>query len=305
MNARQPGWYPDPFQRFAQRYHDGQDWTEHVADLQGTQLRDVAPLDSGAGAGSSAGGTTGTGGSGGPGGTPGSGAPPTVAAWQQPSSSSSWQAPSPSTATGQPNAGASAGSPSQTSWQSQSTSAWSATAGEGGPTAAASRGARDFLGPILAVLGALGVILGLFALDWLSLDDDGGTRSEVKDALDFVDDAGGSPNVLSTTFFSFGWIIGLVVTALAVVAALARPTALRIVAGVLAVVLALWALFGWLNFNAYLNNDANNAALGFNQDFSLSIGGWLTVIGFLLLAAGAFLGGRLIGGPKRSSSPSS
>src|SRR5262245_4806711 len=44
MNSMQPGWYPDPFGRFARRYHDGRAWTEHVADQQGTQLRDAAPV---------------------------------------------------------------------------------------------------------------------------------------------------------------------------------------------------------------------------------------------------------------------
>lgn len=33
-------WHPDPTGRFAQRYHDGQNWTDHVADASGTQQSD-------------------------------------------------------------------------------------------------------------------------------------------------------------------------------------------------------------------------------------------------------------------------
>ncbi len=29
---QQPGWFPDPYGRFQRRYHDGVEWTEHVAD---------------------------------------------------------------------------------------------------------------------------------------------------------------------------------------------------------------------------------------------------------------------------------
>ena len=35
-----PGWYPDPFTRFPQRYFDGTAWTEHVLDTTGTQSFD-------------------------------------------------------------------------------------------------------------------------------------------------------------------------------------------------------------------------------------------------------------------------
>lgn len=39
-------WHPDPTGRFAQRYHDGQAWTDHVVDAAGAQQTDaVAPAD--------------------------------------------------------------------------------------------------------------------------------------------------------------------------------------------------------------------------------------------------------------------
>lgn len=41
MSQVSPGWYRDPSGRFAQRYHDGSRWTEHVADAQGNRDTDV------------------------------------------------------------------------------------------------------------------------------------------------------------------------------------------------------------------------------------------------------------------------
>lgn len=35
-----PGWYPDSTGRYAQRYYDGQQWTDHVANAQGSQSVD-------------------------------------------------------------------------------------------------------------------------------------------------------------------------------------------------------------------------------------------------------------------------
>jgi hypothetical protein len=40
MSQVSPGWYPDPSGRFAQRYHDGTRWTEHVADAGGQRSTD-------------------------------------------------------------------------------------------------------------------------------------------------------------------------------------------------------------------------------------------------------------------------
>ena len=41
MSQVSPGWYPDPSGRFAQRFHDGSRWTEHVADAQGNRDTDA------------------------------------------------------------------------------------------------------------------------------------------------------------------------------------------------------------------------------------------------------------------------
>ena len=41
MSQVSPGWYRDPSGRFAQRYHDGSRWTEHVADAHGNRDTDA------------------------------------------------------------------------------------------------------------------------------------------------------------------------------------------------------------------------------------------------------------------------
>ena len=33
-------WHPDPYGRYAMRYHDGREWTEHVVDGDNRQLVD-------------------------------------------------------------------------------------------------------------------------------------------------------------------------------------------------------------------------------------------------------------------------
>lgn len=41
------GWYQDPTGRFAQRYHDGSQWTQYVAGVGGQQGTDPSPVDLG------------------------------------------------------------------------------------------------------------------------------------------------------------------------------------------------------------------------------------------------------------------
>lgn len=40
MSQVTPGWYPDPSGRFAQRYHDGSQWTGYVVDIHGQRYSD-------------------------------------------------------------------------------------------------------------------------------------------------------------------------------------------------------------------------------------------------------------------------
>lgn len=281
MSSMQPGWYPDPFGRFARRYHDGRAWTEHVADQQGTQLSDAAPLASQTQV------------------MPAQSAPagyqqpaPGGGAWQQPGAPAggSWGQPGAAQPAQQPY-----GQPGQQGWGQTAT-------GYAAPgTAGTSAGISGFLGAIIAGVGALLVFIGVLALDWYELAGEGANRSDVSDFVDSIKDIGGDPNVLSSTFFSFGWILALLVALAAVGAALMKPTALRIAGAAASGVMLLWTLFGWLNLKAYATNDSNAAVLG-TSDLSLSIGGWLTVFGFVLLGVGAFIGGKL-GGPSTSAPP--
>lgn len=50
MTQTTPGWYPDPNGRYAQRYHDGTNWTEHVADAAGNRTTDPQGTATGTGA---------------------------------------------------------------------------------------------------------------------------------------------------------------------------------------------------------------------------------------------------------------
>ena len=38
--SAEPAWKPDPYGRYAMRWFDGGEWTEHVVDGNGTQLVD-------------------------------------------------------------------------------------------------------------------------------------------------------------------------------------------------------------------------------------------------------------------------
>ncbi len=307
MNMYQPGWYPDPYGRFARRYHDGRAWTEHVADLQGTQARDAVPVagtsststlgpDAGStvtfGPGTTGGtslgtGTTGSGATTGGATTGGAPGEATSGGWAQPSVG--WQAP-----TGRPPTTGFA-PPGEQLWTTPgATAVWPTTAAP--PETAAARRGAAWLGPLLAVAGAVLVVVGLLGLKWL----DGSNRSDVGTYIkNIVDERNANPNVLSETWFRWGWVVGLVAGALALVAAFSANRVARIVGALLALLAALWALFGWLNFHAYLNNDSNNAALDLNRNISLREGGWLTVLGFLLLAVGALVGGPLGRGRRR------
>jgi hypothetical protein len=246
MNSMQPGWYPDPFGRFARRYHDGRAWTEHVADQQGTQLSDAAPV---------------SGQLGGPG--PGF-ERPAAPQWQQPAPQPQWS------------------QPAQPTWTQQPAQ----------PVVTTGPGISAFIGVIIAGVGGLLVLLGLFALDWLKVAGQSGNRSDVADLIDFIKDLGGDPNILSNTFFSFGWIIAILVALGAVAASLFKLQALRIAVAAVVGLVFLWTLFGWLNFNAYLSNDSNAQALSIDST-SLLIGGWVTLLGLAACAVGAVIGGPL------------
>lgn len=283
MSSMQPGWYPDPFGRFARRYHDGRAWTEHVADQQGTQLSDAAPLASQTQAPSA----------------------PATSSYQPPAAGGgAWQQPAaaPGGSWGQPGGGYSQPAPPAYGQPGQQGWGQTATGYAGAPAASrASAGISGFLGVITAGVGALLVLIGVLALDWYKLAGEGANRGDVSDFVDGIKDLGGDPNVLSSTFFSFGWILALLVAVGAVVAALMKPTALRIAGAALSGVMLLWTLFGWLNLKAYATNDSNAAVLG-TGDLSLGIGGWVTLIGFVLLGVGAFIGGPL-GGRTTAAAP--
>jgi hypothetical protein len=93
MSQVSPGWYPDPSGKFAQRYHDGTRWTEHVADASGNRNVDSPDAPGGAAPGGyggqagAAGAAGAAGGYGGQGGGAGYGQQPADQGWSSGGSS--------------------------------------------------------------------------------------------------------------------------------------------------------------------------------------------------------------------------
>jgi hypothetical protein len=317
MSQVSPGWYPDPSGRFAQRYHDGTRWTEHVADAGGQRSVDnpegqPAPAANPYGSEQQASGQAW-------GAQAGYGQQP-----QQQSSGEGWPAQG-----GQPGYGQAAdqgygqqgygqqgyGQPSGQGWpaaggQQSSGQGWPAGGGQQGygqqgygqqgygqqpggfgqPAygyGAPSSGAfTPTIGLIVGAVGGLLVLLSLFVLDFLKVS--GGGFSETVSLGDANGD--GTPAQLDL-YSSLGRILGLLVVAAAILAILKLPQIpqlnnipnLPIIAAAVCGVFALWHLLAMFA--------KPDAPAGFDIDISTSpaIGAWLGLIGWIGLAAGQFL----------------
>jgi hypothetical protein len=213
MANHSPGWYPDALGRYAQRYYDGNAWTEHVADAAGN--RGIDPVQ-GAAAPASSGGF----------------APPASSAVGGPGAPGSTSAPS--AATG---GTWSATGPSPAPHGGPGTAATPAPAGSGGVAVT--------VGLLVAGVGALLTLLGQFALDYWSADGVGVTLGDIADAP-----SGADINGLASAYADVGRFLGLLVIALAIVAVLRLPALkqydqqLPMIAAVVAGVWGLWHLIG-------------------------------------------------------------
>jgi hypothetical protein len=315
MSQVSPGWYPDPSGRFAQRYHDGTRWTEHVADAGGQRSVDnpegqPAPAANPYGSEQQASGQ----------------------AWgaqagyaqqpQQQSSGEGWPAQG-----GQPGYGQAAdqgygqqgygqqgyGQPSGQGWpaaggQQSSGQGWPAGGGQQGygqqgygqqgygqqpggfgqPAygyGAPSSGAfTPTIGLIVGAVGGLLAFLSLFVLDFLKVDlgEFGGSQGGS------LGDVSGEGPVQLDLYGSLGRILGLLVIAAAILAILKLPQIpqlnnipnLPIIAAAVCGVFALWNLLAMF---------AKPEVGGIEIDTSPAIGAWLGLIGWIGLAAGQFL----------------
>ena len=295
MSQVSPGWYPDPSGRFAQRYHDGTRWTEHVADAGGQRS-----IDNPEGQGQAAPAATSHGGAaqqqGGQGwGDQGYGQGP-----QQSSSGEGWPAGGGQPGHGQqsggwPAAGGQAGygqAPAQGYGQGGYGQGGYGQPAYGGATSA---GITPTTGLIAAGVGGLLVLLSLFVLDFLKVSvegfgSEGGTLGDVGD---------GAETVLSL-YSSLGRFLGLLVV-VAVVVAVLRPAPvvpllekipnLAIIIAVVCGVFALWSIVA-----AFAGVDTSGAGAGLPEgvdvpgvDVSPAVGAYVGFVGWVALAASPFL----------------
>jgi Protein of unknown function (DUF2510) len=290
MSQVSPGWYPDPSGRFAQRYHDGTRWTEHVADASGSRSIDNpdapgAPAAGSYGAGGQQGYTSGQGygqqqqptgpdygaPSGGYGQQPtsgqGYGQQPGYAAPQPPAGYGQGHEQSSGQGYGQQGYGQPGyGQPTSGQGYGQPGYGYSAPSGGGG-------GFQLTVGHIVAGVGALLLLLSLFSLDFLKVQGQGGSLSDISDVPgDFL------PAALKS-YAGVGRILALLVIVLAGLAifkVFAQVQALPMIAAGVAGVFALWSLVAMFS-----------SPKGF--DASPALGAFVGLLGYAGLIAGQFL----------------
>jgi Protein of unknown function (DUF2510) len=329
MSQVSPGWYPDPSGRFAQRYHDGTRWTEHVADAGGQRSVDnpegqAAPAadpygsqqqqsDQGWGVQgaqqgygqqtqqSSGEGWPAAGGQAGYGQQPGYGQPSSGQGWPaaggqpgygQPSSGQGWPA-----AGGQQGYGQQPGygQPGYGQPGYGQSGGYGPSGGYGQPGygyGGASSGAiTPTVGLIVAGVGALFVLLSLFVLDFME-----GSAGGFGGSAPLGDWNGeGVPSQLDL-YSGLGRLLGLLVVVAAILAILRLPALRQLndIANLPIIVAALCGVFALWHLLAMLASPEIPEVPGVdttsaNVDFSPAIGGWIGLLGWIALAAGQFL----------------
>jgi uncharacterized membrane protein YuzA (DUF378 family) len=302
MSQVSPGWYPDPSGRFAQRYHDGTRWTEHVADASGNRNIDNPDAPGGPaggyggqqqpaqGYGYDQGGQAGQAGGpgyGGPGGQQQSGQGYGQPGYGQPTSGQGTGGQPSGQGYGTPSGqgygppGGQQGYGQQPGYGQQG---YGQQPGYGQPGygqqgygyAAPSGGSSGFtltIGLIVAGVGALLVLLSLFSLDFIKIQGQGGSLGD-------VDKAPGSllPKGLDT-YASFGRLLALLAAVFAVVVAaklLSQLPNAAIIAVAVVGVCALWSVLAMFSSPKGLSADP-------------AIGAFVGLLGYAGLIAGQFL----------------
>ncbi|HEX5946223.1 MAG TPA: DUF2510 domain-containing protein [Acidimicrobiales bacterium] len=314
MSQVSPGWYPDPSGRFAQRYHDGTRWTEHVADAGGQRSVDnpegqAAPAadpyagqqQSGDQWGQQAQQPQSSGeGWAAQGGQAGYGQQPQQPGYGQPSSGQGWPAQGQPQSSGQgwPAQGGQAGygqQPQAGYGQQQGYGQQAGGFGQPGGYGyggASSGGFTPTFGLIAAGVGGLLVLISLFITDFLKLSFDFGGVSESQ-GISLGDDFGpGAPAALDT-YASFGRILALLVIIAVILAVLRLPALqqlndvpnLPIIIAAVCGVFAIWHLLAMF---------ASTEGADVSPTFFAILG----LLGWGGLGAGMFLQ-QPIGGAKR------
>lgn len=211
MSNYPAGWYPDGSGRFAQRYYDGQAWTEHVLDASGNRGTD--PVGLGA---------------------------PTQYGSEQYGQSSQPQAPSGGQQWGQPSG--QMGTPAPQFGAPSAGQPYTSQAGAYGQAANETSGFTLTAGFIAAVGGAVLLLLSLFVLDFLSHDGQGASLGDIGKASSAVS------GFLLDSYAALGRLLAILVIALAIVAVLRLPALRRyearlpMITVIVVGVLALWHL---------------------------------------------------------------
>ena len=338
MSQVSPGWYPDPSGRFAQRYHDGSRWTEHVADAEGNRATDVPAGQAGptSYAGSaqphgqggqqssdpygqqSAGADRGYGGQSAreqsygqepagsergsgewaerdqdwgherPGSGRGYGQQPGETSSDQGSGPGSWQG----QAGGPPRGNAWPHSQGASQQGGEGRARYDAGRHYGQPMSygqpdyaaaprAASRGFTLTIGLLVAVVGAVLVLLSLFGLDFLELSFPG--LSQSVSLGDIAGDFGeGAPAALAT-YADFGRFLAVLVIALAILVVAGVVPQLRNVSALPAIVAVACGAFALWHVLAMLASGEEGV------DVAPTFGAILGLLGYVGLAAGPFL----------------
>ena len=306
MSQVSPGWYPDPSGRFAQRYHDGTRWTEHVADAGGQRSVDnpegqAAPAadpyagqqQSGDQWGQQAQQPQSSGeGWAAQGGQAGYGQQAQQPGYGQPSSGQGWPAQGQPQSSGQgwPAQGGQAGygqQPQAGYGQQQGYGQQAGGFGQPGGYGyggASSGGFTPTIGLIVAGVGGFFVLLSLFVLDFIKVSAGGFSDSGS------LGDAGGEGAATSLDLYSsLGRILGLLLVVVAILAILKLPALqqlndvpnLPIIVAAVCGVFLLWHLLAMFT--------GIDAPAGIEVDVSPAIGGWIGVLGWGGLIAGQFL----------------
>ncbi|HKY67613.1 MAG TPA: DUF2510 domain-containing protein, partial [Acidimicrobiales bacterium] len=313
MSQVSPGWYPDPSGRFAQRYHDGTRWTEHVADAGGQRSVDhpegqAAPAANPYGAQQEQTSGQGWGAQGGadPGyGQQQSGGWPAQGGQQQsgqgwPAADQGGQAGYGQQPSGQqwPAAGGQQGYGQQPGYGQQGYGQPGYQQGYGqqgyGYGAPSSGGFSPTVGLILAGVGALFVLLSLFVLDFLQVSAGGETQSGPLGDLTGDVPAEVDIPVQLDLYASLGRILGLLVVVAAILAILRLPALrqyndipnLPIIAAAVCGVFALWHLLAMFSSPSI---DDGGLGIDLGLDWSPAIGAWIGLLGWIALVAGQFL----------------
>jgi hypothetical protein len=301
MSQASPGWYQDPSGRFAQRYHDGTRWTEHVVDASGNRSTDPTG-EPGQAAGGAAGAqqpaqgaygqTSGQGWGQQQQQQPGYGQQGGYGQQQQGygQQAGGYGQQQGSGGYGQQQGYGSGGYGQQQPYGQQQGYGQQPYGGYGGYGAAAGGGSFTFtVGLLTAGIGAFLVLLSVLALDFVSFQGEGGNLSDFGDGLDQIDAAGGDVPIFAGTYTGFGGYLALlaaigaaVLIALRFMPQLASAQWLPIAIAVGAGVFALWMLLAVLMKPE-------------GAQYDPGIGVWVGLLGWGGIGAGPFLEQKLGG----------